>query len=167
MEPCAGAGAVADVLRADGGCQVSAFDMAPRREGIGSSDTIGADYSHWFYSPALAVVTNPPFSRAAELWRLAHANRTPLIALLLRLSWLEATQDREDIPSPQTVIVLPRPKFIESLEAQAIRIAAGKAWNGDTVTSAWCIWHPAAPALGVIRVTRAEKRELERLEVAA
>lgn len=164
LEPCAGAGAISSVLVQDGPCAVISYDVAPRAAGIVQADTLVSEF--WRRLPRTSVITNPPFSRGAELWRLASHAGAPLIALLLRLSWLEAADDRADIPDPDTVIVLPRPSFIESPEARAIREAAGKKWSGDSVTSAWMVWEPGAPRRGVIRVTRRDKRAYERWPVA-
>lgn len=175
IEPCAGAGRMVDVLRNEGGCIVSAYDIAPRRDGIAAQDATARAF--WRPIPAQsALVTNPAFSMSADLFRAAwHADRP--IALFLRLSWLEAANERADIPDPAALIIVPRPKFIQSPEFEAIRIAAAEAkgkklepWGGDNVTCAWAIWNHRDPELSVRpiqRVTRKDKARLSWLETAS
>jgi hypothetical protein len=161
VEPCAGAGRMSRVLSAEGGCAVRSFDIAPRADGIDRADAVSPTFWSETYRREI-VVTNPAFSIASTLFRRAWAYDAPAIALLVRLSWLEAAEDRADLPDPDGLIVVPRPQFIESPEARAIREAAGKKWGGDSVTVAWAIWHPFSPKLGIIRINRAQKAIYER-----
>lgn len=164
IEPCAGASRLSRVLMADGQCSVRSFDLAPRAAGVEQANTLVRTF---WRRPDLgdlrrvAVVTNPPFSGAAELARLALGEGVGLLALLVRLTWLEATNDRCDVPDPDALIIVPRPKFIESAEAQAIREAAWNPWGGDNCTVAWAIWSDEINR-GIIRVNRQEKASLER-----
>jgi hypothetical protein len=162
IEPCAGANRLAVVLADEGGCRVNSFDIAPRHPAVLPHDA--TDHDWWAtIPPGWTLVTNPAFSIAAALLRAAwHAERT--IALFVRLSWLEATQDRADvIPDPQALVVVPRPTFIQSPEFEALRRATGKPWGGDTVTCAWVIWNHRDARLTrhpIQRVTRAQKAQL-------
>ena len=167
LEPMAGAGAIVDVLERSGGCICAAFDVAPRRADVLAADTAASAFWADGIACNRAVVTNPAFSLAAALWRHASAGGATLIALLLRLTWLEAAAERADIPDPDGLIVLPRPSFIESPEARAIREAAGKKWGGDSCTSAWHIWHPGAPKLGIVRVVRRQRQRRSLLDEPA
>lgn len=162
IEPCAGASRMATVLAAEGGCPTVAFDIFPRHPAVSKQDA--TDRAWWAtIDPQFTLVTNPAFSMAAELFRAAwHEQRT--IALFLRLSWLEAAEDRKDIPDPHALIVVPRPKFIQSPEFQALREATGKPWGGDNVTCAWAIWNHRDNGLRahpIHRVTRQEKAKFE------
>jgi hypothetical protein len=163
IEPCAGANRLAVVLADEGGCRVDAFDIAPRHPAVVPLDA--TDHDWWaMIPPGWALVTNPAFSMAAALLRAAwHAERT--IALFLRLNWLEAVKDREDLPDPHAQIVVPRPKFIQSPEFEALRIASGKKkWGGDNVTCAWVIWNHRDARLTrhpIQRVTWAQKAQLD------
>lgn len=80
------------------------------------------------------VITNPPFSKAKII--LDHALRNAdNVALLLRLSFLEPTLDRQDLLSecpPDALIVLPRHSFTGD----------GKS---DSVTCAWMVWGDDIP----------------------
>ncbi len=162
IEPCAGANRITAILANEAVCPCVAFDIEPRHPAVSQQDA--TDRKWWMtIAPGWTLVTNPAFSMAAELFRAAwHEQRT--IALFVRLSWLEAVADREDIPDPHALIIVPRPKFIQSPEFEAIRKASGKPWGGDNVTCAWAIWNHRDKALTahpIQRVTRAQKARLE------
>lgn len=98
------------------------------------------------------VITNPPFNEAFEIAQHAIEACDVGLILLLRLSWLEPTDERGPwlrAHPPTRVIVLPRHDY---------------RGNGatDSVTSAWVIWSRrdwwVAP--GVDFVTRVERNEL-------
>lgn len=145
IEPCAGAGAMVDVL-VEADCIVAAFDIEPRRDDITQLDTCMPGIFEQIrlgYGADLALITNPPFSRASEYQRRGALFRRT--ALLVRLSWLERTRDRLDVPDPVRLIVLPRPRFIGRGE--------------DMVTVAWACWGDWAP--GIIRLSRKDCEGLD------
>lgn len=80
--------------------------------------------------PFDVVATNLPFDVAFDIAPHAYAHAEGLLALLLRLSWMEPTEDRgpwlRDHP-PTSAIVLPRTDYRGN----------GKT---DSVTSAWFLW---------------------------
>jgi hypothetical protein len=161
IEPCAGARAVSRVLAEEGGCRVRSFDIAPRAPRVQRADTLRASF--WRTQSRNEIIcTNPAFSIAAAVIRHGLKSKAPAIVLLLRLSWLEMTADRHDIPDPDGLIVVPRPRFIESPEARAIREKAGRKWSSDACTVAWMIWQRHTPVLGIVRVNRAQKAVYER-----
>ncbi len=147
IEPCAGAGWMRDVIgEYVGHRNVAAFDIEPAAEGITQADTLRPGFFEALAQTTdlsrCALITNPPFSQAAAYWR--RGQLFALTALLVRVTWLEATKDREDIPDPDRVIVLPRTKFGGP--------AAGQ--SSDSATAAWMIWGDVTP--GVTRVTRSQ-----------
>lgn len=76
------------------------------------------------------VITNPPFSLAAEILVHSLARATEGVAMLLRLSFLEPTRKRAEqlvYDPPTHMLVLPRLSFTGD----------GKA---DSVTCAWMVW---------------------------
>ncbi|MGL5064246.1 MAG: hypothetical protein ACRC62_30030, partial [Microcoleus sp.] len=140
FEPCAGHGAISDVLRAsDRMVQASdiqwGFDYpqdATTREfweywanSLRNAQSI--DCRNW------ATVTNPPFNVASSIIPLAYEYSPWGIAFLLRLSYLEPTGDRAEwlqlhADSLRYLIpVNPRPKF-------------RKASGTDSCTVAWFVW---------------------------
>lgn len=127
LECCAGQGDMAKILERVG--KVYCNDI----------DTETMSPNHWDATRPSAweerrpwdwVVTNPPFSVAAEIVPLAFKYAQTGIAMLLRLSYLEPVENRgswlHDNP-PNTLIVLPRISFTGD----------GKT---DSVTCAWMIW---------------------------
>ena len=88
---------------------------------------------------SLHVVTNPPFNQAADILRQA-LKECPgvMIAMLLRLSFLEPTKARRDLLErhpPSSIIVLPRYSF--RLNDKGKRAT-------DSVTCAWMVWNREA-----------------------
>lgn len=146
FEPCAGNGSIASVLQQQAGCTVVAKDIAPRAPWIAKADTL-SNAAAWPSAP-MGIVTNTPFSRGAELVRLAEQQRVPFVLNLARLTFLERTQDRDDIRDPDFILVLPRirPWFL------------GR--GSDSATVAWFAWFGADSfdwcPLGLVRLGRAE-----------
>lgn len=76
------------------------------------------------------IITNPPFSRAYEILTNSWSRADAGVAFLLRLSFLEPTNKRQEflcIHPPDKLLVLPRLSFTGD----------GKT---DSVTCAWVIW---------------------------
>lgn len=150
-EPCAGRGAMVDVFRRNG-AHVIAHDIEPRRDDIGQADSL-ASTQVWPHSTAPDLVaTNPPFSRATDLYRLWMKTRIPMLAMLLRLNWLERVQSRSDVEDPSSLIVLPR-----------MRGYGFQGVNNDMVTVAWFVWRRlrmSQPPLPIARVSHATAARL-------
>lgn len=140
VEPCVGEGAIADVFR-ERGCDVVTGDLAFQCVADVHGDARHA--STWellrrcaAHTPDMAgridrVVTNPPFSDALAIAQQAIENAAEAVALFLRLSFLEPTDDRGPWLSehpPDDLIVLPRISFTGD----------GKT---DSVTCGWIIWY--------------------------
>lgn len=87
------------------------------------------------------VATNPPFNEANRIVP-AFVRAGHRCAFLLRLSWLEPTEDRQEFLAghpPSGVIVLPRYSFTVD----------GKT---DSVTAAWMLWgFKLEPTIQVVR----------------
>jgi hypothetical protein len=123
IEPCCGQGHILNVLKKRGHT-AAGFDI-----------TTGHDARHvHLYNDFDAVITNPPFSLAFEILQTIFKARRRFVALLLRLSFLEPTYQREDLLAerpPNHLIILPRISFTGD----------GKT---DSVTCAWMVWDLAA-----------------------
>lgn len=131
LEPCAGHGDIARVLRG-AGWSVATNDLDVRCPSETHLDATRPDY--WPSAPTsdspTHIVTNPPYREADTLVPLA-VQTGATVAMLLRLSWLEPTRARAaflEASPPDQLIVLPRLSFTG---------------NGrcDNVTSAWFVWH--------------------------
>jgi hypothetical protein len=155
FEPCAGTGAIASVVCEEAGCVVIAKDIEPRASWILKGDTL-TNTDHWPTHP-IGIITNTPFSRVADCVRLAVSERVPFVIALARLTFLERTADRDDIPDPDFAIVLPRikPWFMKT--------------GTDSCTVAWFGWiRPGDQQArlmvrdtwpdGIIRIGKAEAR---------
>lgn len=88
------------------------------------------------------IVTNPPYAHAAACVRAALA-QTPRVAMLLRLSWLEACADRTELlSSVGAVLVVGRPSW---------RGPGGALHKSvDSVASAWFVWGWRPATLGAV-----------------
>lgn len=164
IEPCAGANAITNTLVCHGDCAVKPFDIEPRAPLMPAADTSVQSFwdaqvkAHDYRETA--VVTNTPFSLASKYWHLTRG--FGLVALLVRLSWLEATVERETVDDPDNLIILPRQKFTGP---GAIDPETGKPYTGgDSVTVAWALWFKGAyflrPAQPIIRVSRHRLRDI-------
>lgn len=102
-------------------------------------------------------ITNPPFDVSFDIAEHAYEHVEHGLALLLRLSWLEPTEDRGPwlkAHPPTGLIVMPRHDFRGN----------GKT---DSVTSAWFIWEKSgfgafSKLRGIDIVTKRERDELMR-----
>lgn len=131
FEPCSGRDAIADVLRATGSV-VHTNDIDPRHQAQHCYDAtfhvIWARASCW--NPCYQwVVTNVAFDVAFPILKLAFDHMSVGIAMLLRKSFTEPTEDRgpwlrEHPPTRQ--ICLPRHSFRGS--------------GSDTASTDWFIW---------------------------
>jgi hypothetical protein len=138
LEPCSGEGHISAVLKTVG-CEVVTNDIdesfaADYHMDATQEDTwtaIGLDHDlDW-------IVTNPPFKKAFSVLQNA-MKLTDNVAILVRLSFLEPTRDRQEFLSanpPTDMIVLPRYSFTND----------GKT---DSVTCCWLAWRKSAAGTG-------------------
>lgn len=130
LEPCAGDGAIANVLKAHG-IDVRTNDIDTSRDVDTYYDATAPNL--WDKRP-FYVVSNPPFSLASQIVPRAVESAIYGVAMLLRLSFLEPCEDRVVFLAnhpPTRQLVLPRISFTGD----------GKT---DNVTCAWFIWEPNA-----------------------
>lgn len=144
FECCVGDGVMARVLERRG--KVFTNDIDPARDSWFQLDAAACDSwaKHFVQIGADWVVTNPPFNVAPQIVPLAYEYARTGIAMLLRLSYLEPTEDRGawlNAYPPTKLIVLPRISFTGN----------GKT---DNVTVAWMVWDKgtaqAAPVPAII-----------------
>ena len=131
LEPCSGDGAIVRVLE-EVGCTVLTNDIDPRHPAQSHHDA--TDPAYWSSLPYVEwVITNPPFNVAFPILQLATTVAQVGVALLLRKTFLEPTEERGPWLSehpPARQIGQPRHSF------------RGK--GSDSVSCDWCIWlrHP-------------------------
>lgn len=156
MEPCAGRGAISNLLARHVGNigAVAVNEPFPQPDcQLDASRLDATKQGSWDMWPVWEwVVTNPPFNLADQIVPLALNHARFGVAMLLRLSWLEPTEARSAFlkaHAPDRLIVLPRHDF---------------RGNGstDSVTSAWFVWYGVslAPIREIAIVTRDERDEL-------
>lgn len=125
LEPCAGNGAMADVLR-EHGCLVTTNDIDARWGCDTTRDFIHPDHDWPTYD---VVATNPPFQLAPEIVRksLQVAMR---VIMLLRVTWLEPCGNRRGLVKAMT----------RGLVLQRCAQTDFSNGGGDSATVAWFEW---------------------------
>lgn len=95
------------------------------------------------------VVTNPPWNLASCISQHAMEHARSGVALLLRLSFLEATKERQWLKRnpPKSLIVLPRISFNGTGQT-------------DSVCPAWFLWGPGVSRPGVHIFGKADAAQL-------
>lgn len=129
LEPCVGEGDIAAELARDPRFALVLSNDLDRRHDADSHED-ATDPAWWKRVGDVDwVITNPPFTVAADVLKLAHKHAGN-VAMLLRLSFLEPCEGRaawlEEHP-PSDLIVLPRISFTGD-------------GNTDSVTCAWMVW---------------------------
>lgn len=132
LEPCSGDGAIVRVLEDEAGCTVLTNDIDPRHPAQTGHDATNPAY--WAGLPYVEwVITNPPFNVAFPVLQHAVKAAHVGVALLLRKTFLEPTDERgpwlAEHP-PARLIGQPRYSF------------RGK--GSDSVSCDWYLWlrHP-------------------------
>ncbi len=158
-EPACGDGAMAEALRRVTGQQVIGTDLHDRADGrydAGRDFLLERDLPEIDGTKARAIVTNPPFNLASHFVRKALALDPDIIALFLRLSFLEG-QDRAStifrVNPPARVWVFARRVTLlhGSLKAEG-RTEAPADMRG-AMSFAWFVWqrhHRSGPTIGWI-----------------
>lgn len=130
LEPCAGAGAISDVMK-EAGLEVITGDIDPMMDpdilwNFPVAAKMGACPEVDF------IISNPPFNLANEIVKVALAS-CPNVAMLLRLSWIEPTAGRRQIWT------LMPPTHVHPLHPRPCFTGDGKT---DSSTCAWFVWAP-------------------------
>lgn len=156
LEPCVGDGAIVRALNT--ALPFVTNDVVPRGDLVPDFLLDARQPETWAAFQRAGrldvVITNPPFDVAFDIAQHAYDAAEIGLALLLRLSWLEPTEDRgpwlREHP-PTRVIVMPRYDYRRN----------GKT---DSVTSAWMLWAkmPWFCDPGIEVVTKDERDELMR-----
>ena len=152
FEPCAGTGAMADVLR-DAAGPYDRIITADLHEGANSVLWPGWDATlrgEWDAVEAAHhgvdwVITNPPFKHAFEILKQAYYRARFGVAFILRTTFSEPTKDRgpwlAENP-PDLRIVMPRCRYRQDTR------------SSDNVTTEWFVWYRANAERGTVVVPR-------------
>jgi hypothetical protein len=144
FEPCSGAGDIVSVLNQDGSRTVVTNDIDASMPSDYNADARKPecfDFIRNHETPeSWAIVTNPPFRSAFPIIQNAVASGARVVAMLVRLTFLEPTNERapwlKENP-PAWIVVLPRWSFLNN----------GKT---DSATYAWVIWDREASGVSKI-----------------
>ncbi len=142
-EPACGDGAISRVLEA-AGHDVLSTDLVDR--GYGHA---GRDFLMERDSTDRAIATNPPFSLADSFVLRALDLGAPVVALFMRLAWLEGQGRAESLWRPHP----PARVWVFSARQTLWRgdQARPEGANGGATAYAWYVWtrgHTGPPALG-------------------
>lgn len=129
LEPCVGKGNIVNAFnRRWPGSSWFTNDINPAFAANAHADATNAGVWHWADSHDV-VITNPPFTQAAAILQLA-LEHTPRVIMLLRLSFLEPTDERKGLLAkrpPDSLINMERWSFARNKKQ-------------DSVTTAWLLW---------------------------
>lgn len=143
LEPCAGQGNIVHAIcDRYPGSDVYSNDLDPRHDTFSHEDATRPEFWGRFGTvPPHWIITNPPFSAAMDILRHALEFAEVGVAMLLRLSFAEPTEDRGQWLAAHPITrlyVLPRYSFRQN-------------GSTDSVTSAWFVWSRMdTPAIEVI-----------------
>lgn len=142
-EPACGEGHISDVLKAAGHSVVS---TTLRDQGYGAH---GVDFlrCQWLLAPA--IITNPPFRLADEFVAHALSLAPDVVAMFLRLKYLEGRTRFDTIHSraPLAHVLV----FIERIKFFSGEVDAEDQPGWNTEAFAWFVWkrgHVGAPTIG-------------------
>ena len=138
LEPCAGNGNIAEVLR-DRGWAVDCVDIIDR----GCPGTVVADYLTWqpdrMYD---GIITNPPYKFAAEFIERGLTMLKPggQMAMFLKIQFLEGEKRRRLFDKwPPRYIYVFRKRISTWSNGVAYNPVTGEKWSG-VMCMAWYVW---------------------------
>jgi hypothetical protein len=108
-EPCAGAGALIDILQGEGHKCVWATDVAPQRPDVAEIDALEIKTA----AGADMVITNPPWSRSILHPIIDHLSKILPCWLLFDADWAHTKQSAELIQRCAAIVSVGRVKWIE------------------------------------------------------
>lgn len=150
LEPCVGAGHIANVLKDYFGEEVTGIDIIDR----GYVGTIVTDFLNWIPDKKYdTIITNPPYSLAAEFIEKCISILLPYgkLAMFLRINFLETVKRKElfDKYPPKYVYVF-RKRMPVFNNGEEINPKTGKAWN-TLLCNAWYVWQKGCYSEPIIR----------------
>jgi hypothetical protein len=180
LDPCCGAGNVLAAARAWGICAYKGIELSPGLAGQAHQSGFDVLYQNalgtdpW-PSEIRTIVTNPPYSFAAEFVRRSFLHVSQLdgtVAMLLRLGFLASAkrQDLFDYTGMPDVYVVPRPSFCLTVHCKGCGYRTSlppgsprpklcgfckhklTVSSTDSADYAWMVWHTSRRgASGTVR----------------
>lgn len=150
LEPCVGAGHIANVLRDYYGEEVTGVDIVDR----GYPNTIVTDFLNWETDMRFdTIITNPPYSLAKEFVFkcMELLTFTGQLAMFLRINFLETMGRKElfDCYPPKFIYVF-RKRMCVFANGVELDPATGKPW-ATTLCNAWFVWKKCSIDEPIIR----------------
>lgn len=134
-EPCAGNGMIRDVLTTQSSIRrVITSDIDPRYNQLDHRCDATLPTARVYRHRPNWIVTNPPFKLAHEVLSASWQACTVGVALLLRITFQEPTEDRRELlrdlapHASQPIVFNPRPRFRTDAK------------GSDSATCAWFVW---------------------------
>ena len=150
LEPCVGAGHIANVLKEYSGKNVTAIDIVDR----GYEGTIITDFLNWESDKAYdTIITNPPYKLASEFINKCLSILSPdgKLGMFLKIQFLEGIKRKElfDKYPPKYVYVFRKRMqiFNNGIEFNQ---KTGKRWS-SLLCNAWYIWDKQCNTEPIIR----------------
>ena len=139
LEPCVGAGHIANVLTDRFGGQITALDIVDR----GYQNTIITDFLKWETNKRFdTIITNPPYTLASEFIERCMELLAPQgqLAMFLKIQFLEGLKRKPlfDKYPPKYIYVF-RKRMCTFSNGQETNPDTGKSWV-TTMCNAWYIW---------------------------
>lgn len=163
LEPCAGSGRMAAVLR-EYGADVVTGDIDPAapvdHHWNFCAEAENAVAFRRKYGRFDAIITNPPYTTATgtattvylRALEVLASEPEPRLAMLLRTSWIDVVEANETLllqHPPTHILTMPRVGYH--------RPDGGGTSGGSMYPSAWMLRWPSAPWTGVAAVPKCEK----------
>lgn len=150
LEPCVGAGHIADVVSEYFGEPVTGIDIMDR----GYPNTIVTDFLSWKPDhPYDTIITNPPYTLASEfIWKCMDCLRdNGQLAMFLRINFLEGSR-REKLFTkyPPRYLYVFRKRMCVFNNGVEFDPKTGKPW-ATTLCNAWYVWQKGWSGEPVIR----------------
>ena len=150
LEPCVGAGHIANVLKSKFNNEITAVDIQDR----GYPGTIVTDFLNWNTEKKFdTIITNPPYTLAENfIYKcIKLLNTNGLLAMFLRINFLEGIKRKELFEKypPKYVYVFRKRMcvFNNGLESDP---KTGKPW-ATTLCNAWYVWQKGSSTEPIIR----------------
>ena len=141
LEPAAGAGQIANVLRSHYD-RVITNDIDDSHAADYREDATNAGSPFWTAHAYDDVIGNPPYNVALPIVARSLEVARRRVAMLMRITWMEPAQERAELFAMHADHMVhfaplgsPRPQFLFGINPKT-----DKPYSGDFATVAWLVW---------------------------